>query len=250
MSIHNLKWVFIIMILFIAGCIKEKDELTLPVRIKLQIAALPLQENYFLYAFEGKIGIKSIQFEGKREAGEDIFFETDPKMNLQTLQLSSKPTGILEFEIPQGIYNYMRWDLTLKSIMTEELNNVGDADSLRIGLVIPGSYWMEDWTDEWGWDISITPFIFGIDDTELFSFKSTGIDGRSGIVITDRKTYEITLLLDLQGTFGSVSWESFAEAELTDANGQQIILITSDKNKNLYENFLYRTSQSAKVFIK
>jgi hypothetical protein len=234
------------MILFISGCIKEKDELTLPVRIKLNIASLALLEDYYLSAYQGKIGIQSIQFEGKREAGEDIFFETDPKMNLQTLQFSSNPTKILEFDIPQGIYNYMKWDVTLKRIMTEELNNVDDADSLRIGLVIPGSYWSE--SDEW--EIIIRPFIFAIDDTELLSFKSTGIDGSSSIVISNNKTYEITLLLDLVYTFGSAGWETFEEAEITDVNGQQIILITSDKNKNLYENFLYRINQSTKVFIK
>jgi hypothetical protein len=248
MALNKLKLVIISLILLISGCIKEKNELTLPVRIKLKIGSLPSFEDYYISAYQGKIGIQSIQFEGKREAGEDIFFETDPKMNLQTLQFSGKPANILEFDIPQGIYNYMKWDVTLKRIMSEELNNFDDADSLRVGLIIPGIY--VAFSGEWDEIETKIPIAFAIDDTELLSFKSTGIDGSSSIVISENKPYEITMLLDLDYTFGSVSRESFKEAEITDVNGQQTILITSDKNKNLYENLLYRINQSTKVFIK
>ena len=72
----------IILILFFPSC-TEKDELTLPVNVDFMISISDNSSNDEYLTFTGGvIGIQKIGFEGKREAGEDVFFETDPKMDL------------------------------------------------------------------------------------------------------------------------------------------------------------------------
>jgi hypothetical protein len=107
MTLYKIKVASVILILFMAGC-REKDDLTLPVKVYFKIGISPENSlnTEYLHFTDCKIGIQRIQFEGKREAGTDIFFETDPNMNLQTLSFAQQPLTISVFNIPQGIYNY------------------------------------------------------------------------------------------------------------------------------------------------
>jgi hypothetical protein len=247
MTLYKTKLVIsIILILFIAGC-REKDELTLPVRIYFKIGISPegaTSSSYLSFA-DGHIGVQRIQFEGKREAGEDIFFETDPKMNLQTLEFStSEQTLISDFDIPQGIFNYMKWDVNLKKIVTEGYIDDDGTGALSIGLVISGIYKYSDGQ-------SSIPVIIAIDDTEQFSVKSDDPVGNSRIVLSANKEYyDAVLLLAPVYAFSSISRESLEEADISGDPGHQVIIISRNENEDLYENLLYRIALSARILIK
>jgi hypothetical protein len=241
---YKLRLLSISLVLFITGCI-EKDELTLPVNIdfKINISENSLKDEYLTFT-GGKIGVRRIQFEGKREAGGDVFFETDPNINLPllTFNTSAQPVTISGFNIPQGIFNYMKWDINLKGILIDEINDDDDVDSPYIGLVISGTYsYLSS---------SSIPFIIAIDDTELLSVKSFDQDGNSRIVLSVNKDYEAILLLDPAYAFQSISRESLEEADVSDDSGTPIIVISSDENEDLYEDLLYRIAKSAKVLVK
>ncbi len=224
----------------------EKDELTLPVRVYFKIGISPENStsSSYLSFTEGQIGVQGIQFEGKREAGEDIFFETDPKMNLQTFAFStSEQTLISDFDIPQGIFNYMKWDINLKKIETEGYIDDDDTGSLSIGLVISGIYKYSDG--------SSIPVIIAIDDTEQFSVKSDDPVGNSRIVLSSNKEYyEAVLLLAPVYAFSSISRESLEEADISGDPGHQVIIISRNENEDLYENLLYRIALSARILIR
>src|SRR5512142_1233454 len=102
------------LILLIAGCTK-KDELTLPVRVYLKIGIVSggsaSTGPEYLDFNECQIGIQGIGYEGKREAVGDVYFETDPKVDLKTITFL-EPVIVTEFDIPQGVYNYMKWDIS------------------------------------------------------------------------------------------------------------------------------------------
>jgi len=247
MTLYRIKLVFITLILFIAGSgCKEKDELTLPVRVYFKIGISPenSSSSAYLRFNEGQIGVQGIQFEGKREAGEDIFFETDPKMNLQALEFStSEQTLISDFDIPQGIFNYMKWDVNLKKIATEGYIDDDETGSLSIGLVISGIYKYSDG--------SSIPVIIAIDDTEQFSVKSDDPVGNSRIVLSANKEYyEAVLLLAPVYAFSSISRESLEEADISGDPGHQVIIISRNENEALYENLLYRIALSARILIR
>jgi hypothetical protein len=241
MTLYKIKLASITLILFIAGC-TEKDDLTLPVRVYFKIGISPEYEysDTYLSFAEGQIGIQRIQFEGKREAGEDVFFETDPQMNLQILAFSTGINPVIsDFDIPQGIYNYMKWDINLKRIVIDNYT-----DSLSIGLVISGIYEYSD--------LSSIPVVVYIDDTEQFTVKSSDLDGNSSIVLSVNKDYYEAILVLAPGyTFSSISRESLEKAaDISRDRGHSAILISSSENEDLYENLLYRIEQSAKIIFK
>jgi hypothetical protein len=244
MTLNKIKLASITLILFLTGCSK-KDDLTLPVKVYFKIG-IPenIYSDPYLSFSEGHIGIQRIRFEGKRDAGGDVFFETDPKMNIQTLEFGTgENPGISDFDIPQGIYNYMKWDIDLKRIVTDGLLDDNAIDSLSIGLVISGIYKYLD-----GESI---PVIIAIDDTEQFSVRSDDSGGNSQIVLSvDKVYYEAILLLAPDYAFNSISRESLEDADISLVSGHQIILISKNENEELYENLLYRIDLSAKIIFK
>ena len=238
----------IILILFFPSC-TEKDELTLPVNVDFMISISDNSSGDEYLSFTGGlIGVQKIVFEGKRDAGGDIFFETDPKMNLSQLAFgtSVQPASISDFDIPQGIFNYMKWDINLKEIFMDELNDddedEDEDDSPKTGLAISGTYSYQSGAS--------IPIIIAIDVAEHFSVRSFDPDGNSTIVLSVDKDYDAILLLDPWYAFHSISRESIEEADTSDDSGTEIILISSEENEDLYEVLLYRIAQSAKVIVK
>jgi hypothetical protein len=259
------KLVVIILVLFMAGC-TEKDELTSPVRVHFKIALTGLGSiqgwyaEYFEFT-EGRILIQKIRFEGKREYGEDIFFETDPDIDLPIIEFGTQPYGsppalITGFDIPQGIYNSWKWDIYMKRIMTDELIADEAMDLHDIGLVIKGSFNQTWWSPEY------YPFedsthsiqvLLAIDAAEQFSLMSKmsyNLEDSQEIVLSGWGDRQAIMYFDPYNAFETIKRESIEEAEVSsDINGQPIIIISSDKNKHLYENILYRLSQSARVLV-
>jgi len=145
---------------------------------------------------------------------------------------------IFEFEL--------RIDIYMKKMVTDELIADDDTDSPDIGLVIKGSF-----NQIWGFDsASYIQILFTIDDIEQFSFRSYPRYGNPKIVMSENRDNEAILRLDPYDAFYPISRESIEEAELSsDKDGQPILIISSDKNRHLYENLLYRISKSARVLV-
>lgn len=243
-----LKTILIIITLFlwISGC-TEKDELAIPVKVHLKIGILedPSEPNF---AFsKGHIGIQTIQFEGIRESGGNIYFETDPEENFQTLGFGIKQLATISvYDIPQGIYYYMEWNISLKWIVTDELRYLDDAGSLDAGLVISGSYYP---LGE-GYGLPFVPIVIAIDDIEQLAVRAKDAENNSRIVLSENNIYEAIIWLDLSHAFQSISGDSIMEAEIS-GNGQDgVVLISSNKNKELYTIVLDRIFRSAKVIVK
>ena len=236
MTLNKIKLAGITLILFIAvaGC-REKDDLTLPVRVELEIGvSLHSLPGYYTFQ-EGHIGIQSIQFEGKREIGEDIFVETDPEINFPVKEFKL-PKLISFFDIPQGIYDYMNWNVNLKRVVIDDYT-----DSQSKGLILSGWYVR----NEWDW----TRIIIAVDDTEKLSIRACDPYDNFSIVLTADKEYKAVLYLYLDCVFSSISQQSLEEADISNVNGESTILISSETNENLYENILYRLTQSAKIIV-
>lgn len=239
MFTFRLVLVSLIFILITSGC--KKDELTLPVKVYFKIGISHETSIDYLDFKECQIGIHNIIFEGKREAGGDIFFETDYKVNLPTLSFL-QPAIISDFDIPQGIYNYMKWNISLKCIDTGGLIEPRDENLPCIGVVISGEY-----TSLTG---SVIPFIFALDQPEKLSVQAYPPLDKPHIVLSVDKEYEATILFDLGKTFNPISRESFEKAEMTGDIGNQKIIISSLNNKSLYQILSYRIFQSAEAIVK
>lgn len=241
MTFHKIKLASIILFLFIAGC-TEKDELTRPVSLNLKISILPPDESYraeYFYFNWGHIGVQTIGFEGRRVTGDDFFFETNPESNKQFVEFNEQSQIIWGLDVPQGIYNHMTWEIKMKRIDT---SGIFDVDIPGQGLVIWAIYEYPD-----GSDISI---FLCIDETELFSFRSRDPDFNTTIALSENKVYAVVLFLDLHYAFLPISRVSIENAQIShDISGQPIIIISRNMNKELYQNLLYRISQSAGAIV-
>lgn len=234
MLCNKLKVVFIILIPLIGGCTR-KDELTLPVRVYLKIGIITdsssVKSPKYLEFNECQIGIESIRFEGKREAGGDVYFETDSKMNLNTITFL-EPVLISEFDIPQGIYYYMKWDIKMRSI---------EAYNPNTGITIKGNYYSLAGPK--------IPFVLEIEQPEEFSIRAFDPEDRTTIVLTKFRFYEAKVLFNPVIAFQALSQESFENAQISSDAGN-IIIISKNENENLYAILLDRIFKSAKVVVK
>jgi hypothetical protein len=242
MTLFKRKLLSLILVLFIAGCI-EKDELTLPVKVyfKVGISSDISLKTKYLNLFECRVGIQGIQFEGKREAGGDIFFETVSTLNMPTLTFL-QPIIISDFDIPQGIYNSMKWDISMKCIDTEGLIDDNDEKSSCADILISGEYTYLDG--------SVIPFIFALSEQVQISVCAYDLYGNSKIALSENKEYEATVLITPENAFNSIPRESFEKAGISDESGYPKIIISSSKNVDLYEFLLNRIFNSAKVIVK
>ena len=239
----KIKLVVIILFLAVTSCV-EKDDLTLPVRVFFKIGISPNQLPYYEYLdfTQCQIGIQSISFEGTREEGPDIHFVTNPALNLQTLSFNEKPTAISIFDLPQGVYSSMKWDISLKCIETERPIDDRNESSPCIGIIIKGNY-----TNMGGF---VIPFILAIDKPVLFSVMSFGPAGESTIVLSVDKEYEATVLFAPEEAFSAVDRQFLEDAELSGDLSHPEIIISSVMNEELYLKLVFNIFLSASAVIK
>jgi len=242
MKLFKVRLAGLILLVLISGCSK-KDDLTLPVKVYFKIGVAQnssYNAEYFVFN-ECEIGIQSIRFEGKREAGGDIYFETDSKMNLQPITFL-QPVQVSVFDIPQGIYYYMKWDLTMKCINPEGLTDGRDESDPCIGITVSGNY-----MTTYGGSI---PFVLAIDEAEQFDVSASDPDGNSLIALSVDREYEATVLFDPEYAFHIISREVFETTEVLNVNGIPTIIISSHKNTDLYMILLYRIFQNVTISVK
>lgn len=236
MNFYKTKLAVILLVLLITGCLKvPKDPDTLPGRIMLKISIA--DRGYDVYPwFGGCIGIQSIRFEGKRDVGEDVFFETDPETIIPVLDIR---TGgfISDFDIPRGVYNYMKMDIDLKRIVTKTLVDL-ELDSLDLGLFFMGWY---DYL--YGDPYPPLQILFAIDDTVRLSFRS---EVNHKFVLSDEES-GVNLILDPYSVIQPIGQEIIENLEPSGHIGHQIILISSRKNKDMYDYILNKICQNAKI---
>jgi hypothetical protein len=225
------------------GCVR-KDDLTLPVRINFKIGIETVNsaaDNYLDFA-ECSIGIQRIDFEGNREAGVPVCFMTDPALDLHTLSFNHQPVTISKFDIPQGIYNSMQWDISMKCIDTEGLINDRGESYPCIGIIFKGNY-----TTLSG---SVIPLIFAIDRPELFRVMSYAPNGDQMITLTVGREYEAVVYFAPDRAFSAISRNSLETAVTSEGVQSPEIVISSSMNQDLYQILLYRIFLSASVVVK
>jgi hypothetical protein len=243
MIIKRINLVGVILLILISGCTK-KDDLTLPVKVHFKIGISQNNSliNEYLDFSDCRIGIQNIKFEGKREIGTDIYFETDPEIYFQSISLAQDPTQICTFDIPQGVYNSMKWDLSMICLETDELAEDQDVSWPCVGIIISGYYTYLNG--------SVIPFIFAIDAPEQFRVISHDPEGNSSITLSVNKEYEAIVYFAPAKAFGAISRESFETAKISGDSLNPVIIISSSENTSLYEILIYRIFLSASVLVK
>jgi len=253
------------MIIIITGC-AEKDELTLPVRINLMCGgyfqgdiADPPGASYFqvLEINEICLGISKIEFEGERELGGNISFETAPGTNFPSIrlvpQIPQMNVTISNFDIPQGSYERFRCDLVLKEISSELLHDNSYVDTIAAGLFITGEFGQIWWNKEEPFltdSVHIVPFEFIMDESTSLYFCSSLLNDNSDYILDDDAEYKFILFFDFSSAFESLPYYLFENAELSDNGLENKLIINKYVNREQYEVLSQMLNNSLSMYIK
>lgn len=243
MALNRIKTAGLILVLLTTGC-TEKDDLTLPVQVNLKMGIKEDSQagNQYIDITGCRIAIYKIRFDGTREAGGSVFFETDPSANLQPLDFSENPATVSTFDLPQGIYDGMRWDISLKC-----LDDIGIDDGRHdgypcLGILLSGNYTYLDG--------SVVPFVLAIDKPEQFRVTASNPDGYSTIVLSVGTVYDAIVYFSAYETFRSINRLLLEEAIVSGTTEEPIMIISSVQNGEMYKVLLFRLLLSTNIIVK
>ncbi|MFN2395563.1 MAG: lamin tail domain-containing protein, partial [Bacteroidales bacterium] len=139
------------------------------------------------------IAVQQIKFYGIREEGSDIFFDSQPDVpfGIYAISKNQPPPLVNAFDIPQGVYNQMRWEIQTREIdedyyeefFDEELNEYIDVDNF--GIIIEGTYTKLDGTQ-------ILLFI-AIDPAEILLMETFDTGGNNQLSLLSGQSYNVRL---------------------------------------------------------
>jgi len=217
----------LVLLLLLSSC--EKDEHALPAEVNFEFELISYEYGEFyktsnktsdksqgnLEINHGTLNIGSIEFDGRREQGKDIYFESNFSeavfANLSTGQCS-KPVS---FDIPQGVYNFVEINLNL-------------SDNNRFPLILEGTLIrgmpFED-------DIRIR---FEYPIPERIRIKAEPKNNTGSIVIKKDITSTFTIKVEAGAVFRFVNMHMLMNAETFTYEGEKAILINQEKNNDIF----------------
>ncbi len=225
--------------LLLSAC--SKDELTFPAKVFFEFEMIAHKEGNNLKSGppfdlpfstltinQGALVIESIEFDGRREEGRDVFFISDLKQLVIVDLETGKSNQELSFDIPQGIYN--RIDIYLELGGNEEIplvleGNIGKGQSDRIPL----------------------RFEYNIRDRIKVRAEPGGQANK--IVLRKDTPSRARIVLDAGKVFQSVKLPVLQNATVSRLFGEDVILINPYNNNDIFNKLADRLEKSFKVII-
>ena len=229
------KYIVLLVLLFLfASC---KDELTLPTSVYFDFGMIsflneePAQNNQKVggnnrYTIEsGELIVEAIEFDGKRNQGEDVYFMSS-FTNKVIAQLDTHTSNFdVEFDIPQGEYN--RVEVTL------HLGN-GDESPLKLqGQFAQGQS-------------GSFPVRFEYPYTDRITIRARPQNG-TNIVLSKDKLTTARVVVDTEFLFRFLNPGLIANAARVTREGQEVILINHQHNVDVFNQVANRFSNSISV---
>lgn len=222
------------------GC--DKDELTHPVKVNFSINIdQATNTQSYLTLSKSVFCVGTISFIGLRQQGGDVHFDTKPGVTHGTIiiNVGQPEKYVTYFDLPQGVYNYMGWDLSLSEI-DDDIFEDENIDSDDFGMVIIGSY-----TKING---EVLPIYFAISPEEKFSCETTNSDNTTPVSIVKDKTYNMLVEMNPAEAIEGISRDYFEQAIVeNEEDDVRHILVSSESNISLYQLFLFRMEKTIKA---
>lgn len=175
---------------------------------------------------KGILVIDAIEFDGRRQQGNDVFFISDFSSPI-IADLETGETNIdVSFDIPQGIY--YRIDL---------LFNFGTSD--QIPLVLEGKF------KSGNSDAMSVRFEYNF--VETITVRGKPKSGQNDIVLRKDEISEVSVSIDLESLFRFVNPSEFNGAEMIQENGEIVLLVNQTTNLMIFNKLANRLSNSIEV---
>ena len=203
----------------------EKDELTRPTEVTFEFSMnVGTEEGKFLQFDEGDLDFGAIEFDGNREAGEDIFFVSEFMEGVSVdldQQMSSEE---IVYDVPQGVYERIRFRLGVGGLADGPMVRYeGIYESLKDG------------------DVRV---IIEITPNEPVEIDGETIDNQMEIVLKKDIPATVNMHFDPLQLFQFANSRQLESADVTVVDGEPIILITAESNTVIFNQILNRLERS------
>jgi hypothetical protein len=178
----------------------------------------------FLEFQAGTMQVKEIGFEGYRESGEDVFFTSDFE-NLIMADLATGATSdLIKFDIPQGIYDHINLSI--------EINENNEDPSLTLN----GTYNSAN--------SGYVPVKFKFAIHEILNLNPKPGQGKNKIVLNKDIPSTAEVLINTGFMFQVVNSRMLESAEITQQDGESVIVISKDLNQHIFNAVVNRLENS------
>ena len=223
----RLSLIILILPLLLVSC--KKNELKKPTDVQFDIVMesddTPNPLAYLTFT-NGHVNLGKVVIDGKRVEGDPVLFTRDYSSGLYVSLNTSAALEDLRFDIPQGTYNSFELEYETFSQGTEK------------AIVIDGLYENQSQQN--------VPFRFEFNAVEDFPLLAVE-DGNNQIVLDKNTTENPLISLNPGFWFQTVSINLWENANLYDVEGTQTILITSNKNEDIYDEVLDQIEESGEL---
>ncbi len=186
----------------------------------------PGASNHFIID-HGTLTIASLEFEGRREQGQDVFFESDLGQAI-VANLSDGTTSVpVRFDIPQGVYNRL-----------EVVLNLGENE--QAPLVLHGRLTKGPMQDY--------PVRFEYRFTERVRIKGRGRQNQQIVLQADKQSLA-RIELQAENLFRLINMGMIMNATIVNEGGQDVILIDNTNNLPIFNMIANRLSNSFSLII-
>jgi hypothetical protein len=223
----------IIAVISLTSC--NKDPFSLPSEVNFHFGMIKVgvddvntysssPRNYIING--GYLSVNSLAFEGRRENAADFFFNSVFSPVLEADLGEGYANQAVKFDIPQGIYERIEWIFNLGGenqiplILFGEvhLNNHGKKYSLQIE-----------------YDLKETVRVVAVQP------------GKNQIILNQNVPAVVKVEVDAEYLLRLVNQGMILNAETTIVDGEKIILINSQNNRNIFDKIASRINQSFTV---
>ncbi len=232
-------------LLFMAGLTScEFEELTAPVRIDVEVSLAEDEAPLSYLSFERiMLNIGQISFYGIRQEGNDVLFSTRPgdTFGMHLLTYGQNTSPVTYFDIPQGAYQLMRWDIETESI-DDDVFPDDYIDSDDSGFIIEGTYSQQDG--------AVVKLFIAIDEEELIRIESESASGEVPIPILSGNVYTVKMEINPQAIMKGIPRTLIEQAETEEEDDIEFIEISEDENEELYDLVLFQLSKTLKAVVR
>lgn len=211
-----MKYFFIIVILLVS-CSKHK--LKQPCTLQISTSFKETGGGNGNLDNEGTINLHRITFTGVREEGDDVEIEMEPES--KTLFLGEQSASGLNLDIPVGVYKEFQLKIRLNENNSLELTKKSNSP-VQDPLIIQLS-----------------------DDIDLiFAGKSKTSE------LKKHETYDCKLIWDYNVLFAGINGMSWANAQISNVQGQNVVLINETINTLIFDKIKSNLSHALTVKIE
>lgn len=213
----------------------EKDDLTVPTRVDIAFSMDSFTVNgstksgSSFVIDEGTIVVESIDFDGRRDAGDDYFFTSEFETPLKSEMHNRLMNQYVSYDVPQGVYSRIEFNLSL-------------GDGNEDALCLKGKYHRGPIDD--------VPIRFEYEYQEQIRIMARNRQNSEQIVLDSKSGVTADIIFDVPYLFKVVSMNMIHNAETVQIDGEEVILINNEFNTDIFYVLVARLDNSMRVIFE